>query len=35
MAAHTVFCCNDVGLTGFEAGATRERFLQRQASDKT
>ena len=28
LAAHTVFCCSDVGLTGFEAGDTRERFLQ-------
>ncbi len=34
MAAHTVFCCSDVGLTGFEAGAVRERFLQLQPSQK-
>jgi hypothetical protein len=34
LAAHTVFCCSDVGLTGFEAGATRERFLQLQPSQK-
>lgn len=34
LAAHTVFCCSDVGLTGFEAGATRVRFLQLQPSQK-
>ncbi|MEI8155226.1 MAG: HAD domain-containing protein [Burkholderiales bacterium] len=28
LAARTVFCCFDVGLTEFEAGNIRERFLQ-------
>jgi hypothetical protein len=34
IAAHTVFCCSDVGLTGFEAGAIREGFLQLQPLHK-
>jgi len=34
LAAHTVFCCSDVGLTGFEAEAVRERFLQLQPLQK-
>ena len=31
MAAHTVFCCSDVGLTGFEAGAIRGYFWQEES----
>jgi hypothetical protein len=34
LAAKTVFCCSDVGLTGFEAGTIRESFLQLQTSNK-
>jgi len=34
LAAHTVFCCSDVGLTGFEAEAVRERFFQLQPLHK-
>lgn len=35
LAAHTVFCCSDVGLTEFEAGAIRERFLHLRPSQKS
>jgi hypothetical protein len=31
LAAHTVFCCSDVGLTGFEAGAIRGYFWQEES----
>jgi hypothetical protein len=34
LQAHAVFCCGDVGLTGFEAGAIRERLLQLQPLEK-
>jgi len=35
VALPTVFSCSDVGLTEFEVGAIRERFLKRLPSPKT